>query len=67
MRYRKVRIPGDTYFCTVKLVDRQRNALVHHAEILREVMRKWRIAHPFHIDALVVFSASSCGLDTVSA
>ena len=49
--YRRLRIPGGTYFFTVNLRDRRSNLLVTHIAHLREAIRTSRARHPFHIDA----------------
>jgi putative transposase len=51
--YRRLRIPGATYFFTVNLLDRRSDLLAHIAE-LREAVRAVRAKWPFHIDAWVV-------------
>jgi REP-associated tyrosine transposase len=52
--YRRLRIPGATYFFTVNLLDRRSDLLVAHVAKLREVVRAVRSKWPFHIDAWVV-------------
>lgn len=54
MRCRRERVAGATYFFTVNSADRRIPLLVNHIGILREVMRKVMIHHPFHINAMVV-------------
>ena len=54
MRYRRSTLPGGTWFFTVNLQDRQSDLLVRHIELLREVIRGVRQAHPFEIVAMVV-------------
>ncbi|EXJ16494.1 REP-associated tyrosine transposase [Imhoffiella purpurea] len=53
--YRRVRVPGGTYFFTVNLLERYPNdLLVRHIDVLRESVRRVRRRYPFHIDAWVV-------------
>jgi putative transposase len=52
--YRRLRIPGATYFFTVNLLDRRSDLLVAHIVELREAVREVRRKWPFHIDAWVV-------------
>lgn len=54
MQYRRVRLPGGTYFLTVNLAERKRTLLVDNISLLREAAQKVKSAHPFHIDAMVV-------------
>jgi putative transposase len=52
--YRRNRIAGGTYFFTVTLKDRKSAWLVEHIGLLREAVRKTRLARPFAIEAWVV-------------
>ena len=52
--YRRNRIAGGPYFFTVTLRDRKSALLVKHIELLREAVRKTKLAKPFAIDAWVV-------------
>ncbi|TDK21488.1 transposase [Luteimonas aestuarii] len=52
--YRRVRVPGGTYFFTVDLLERQRCLLVEHIDLLRDSFRAARAARPFEIIAIVV-------------
>jgi putative transposase len=53
--YRRLRIPGGTYFFTVNLLERYPNdLLVRHIATLRDAVRRVRRHYPFHIDAWVV-------------
>ena len=54
MRYRRADMAGGSYFFTVNLLDRQQGLLVEYVNVLREVMRNVKSAHPFHIDAMVI-------------
>ncbi|HXS73786.1 MAG TPA: transposase [Rhodanobacteraceae bacterium] len=52
--YRRVRIPGGTYFFTVNLQQRDRSLLVEHVGHLRCAFRVARAERPFEIVAAVV-------------
>ncbi len=52
--YRRVLLPGATYFFTVNLLDRKRDLLVRHIDLLREAVRDVRTKRPFDIVAWVV-------------
>ena len=53
--YRRLRIPGGTYFFTVNLLERWPNdLLVRHIDVLRDAVRQTRRRYPFHVDAWVV-------------
>jgi len=52
--YRRVRIPGGSYFFTVDLSDRRSRLLVDRIGDLRDAVRRVRHHHPFDIDAWVV-------------
>ena len=52
--YRRNRVPGGSYFFTVKLLDRASRLLVEHIDLLRDSVRRVRRERPFHIDAWVV-------------
>ncbi len=53
--YRRIRIPGGTYFFTVNLLERYPNdLLVRHIAELRDAVRRVRRRRPFHVDAWVV-------------
>lgn len=50
--YRRAFIPGGTWFFTVNLLERHGNdLLIRETDLLRQVVRRVRQAHPFHIDA----------------
>jgi putative transposase len=53
-RYRNNRVPGMTYFFTVRLLDRNSTLLTDHFSAFGEAMRQARIRKPFHVDAWVV-------------
>ena len=53
--YRRIWVPGGTYFFTVNLLERQNNnLLVRNIGLLREVVRKVRNNHQFEIHGWVV-------------
>ena len=53
--YRRAWHPGGTYFFTVTLLQRRGNdLLVRHVDLLRDVIRRVRRAHPFTIHGWVV-------------
>jgi putative transposase len=53
-RYRDNRVPGMTYFFTVRLLDRNSTLLTDHFSAFGEAMRQARVRKPFHVDAWVV-------------
>jgi putative transposase len=52
--YRRVRVPGGTYFLTLTLLERRSDLLVRHIDVLRNAVRATRRERPFAIDAWVV-------------
>jgi len=52
--YRRVRVPGGTYFFTVNLADRSSRLLVERVDALRESVRETMRARPFASVAWVV-------------
>src|SRR3982751_1956114 len=52
--YRRIWIPGGTYFFTVALADRQSALLANHIAELRTAFRIARRARPFATDAIVI-------------
>ena len=53
--YIRNRIAGGCYFFTVNLLERHQNQLlVQQIDLLRDVVRRVRDRHPFHIDGWVV-------------
>jgi putative transposase len=53
--YRRVRVPGGTWFFTVNLLERRGNCLLtREIALLRAAVARVRSHHPFHIDAWVV-------------
>jgi putative transposase len=54
-QYRRVYVPGGSYFFTINLLERRENRLlVTHIDALREAVRKTKSERPFRIDAWVV-------------
>jgi putative transposase len=53
-QYVRAWIPGGTFFFTVALLERRRDLLVRHIDLLRECMRRVRKTRPFRIEAIVV-------------
>ena len=54
MQYRRSDVAGGSYFFTVNLLNRQQTLLIDHVDLLRDIIRKVKYAHPFHIDAMVI-------------
>lgn len=52
--YRRVWVPGGTYFFTVNLLERRRALLVDHVAALRDAFTATRRDWPFHVIAMVV-------------
>jgi len=52
--YRHNRVPGGTFFFTVRLLDRNATLLTDHFSAFGEAMRQARSKRPFHVDAWVV-------------
>lgn len=52
--YRRIWMPGGTYFFTVAIADRESKLLVDHIHDLREAFRAVRSVRPFSVDAIVV-------------
>jgi REP-associated tyrosine transposase len=52
--YRRHYVPGGCYFFTVNLLERKRNLLTDHIDLLRDSVRIVRRLYPFYIDAWVV-------------
>jgi putative transposase len=52
--YRDNRVPGGTFFFTVRLLDRESTLLTDHFSAFGEAMRQARSRKPFHVDAWVV-------------
>jgi putative transposase len=54
VRYRRLHIPGGTYFFTLTLADRCATLLVDHITALRQAFRVTKAKAPFAIDAIVI-------------
>ncbi len=52
--YRRVWVPGGTYFFTVNLLDRRQRLLVEHVDALRVAFRQTHAQRPFEILAIVI-------------
>ena len=52
--YRDNRVPGGTFFFTVRLLQRGSTLLTDHISAFGEAMRLARVRKPFHVDAWVV-------------
>lgn len=52
--YRDNRVPGGTFFFTVRLLERGSTLLTDHISAFGEAMRLARVRKPFHVDAWVV-------------
>ncbi len=53
--YRRIYLPGATWFFTVNLAERKGNRLlVDRIDVLRESFIRVRKKHPYHIDAIVI-------------
>lgn len=52
--YRRVWVPGGTYFFTANLLERRRRLLVEHIDLLRDAFRAAKAARPFDLLAIVV-------------
>ena len=53
-QYRRVFVPGGTYFFTVTLADRQAQTLVEHINVLRASYARVQTQHPFRTLAICV-------------
>lgn len=52
--YRRLRVPGATYFFTVNLAERGSSVLCDQIDLLRDAYRVTAAEHPIHCDAMVV-------------
>ena len=52
--YPRVWVQGGTYIFTMNLLERRRDLLVEHIDLLRDAFRTAREARPFHLLAIVV-------------
>lgn len=56
--YIRRRVPGATYFFTIRLADRHSDLLLRRIALLRQAMRATLDRYPFHINAIVVLPAT---------
>jgi putative transposase len=63
--YRDNRVPGATFFFTVRLLDRDSTLLTDHFAAFGEAMRQARIRKPFHVDAWVVLPSHAHAIWTL--
>ena len=52
--YRRMHVPGGTYFFTVNLLERRRQLLVEHVDLLRIAFAEAKKYRPFEIIAIVI-------------
>ena len=52
--YRDNRVPGGTFFFTVRLLDRGSTLLTDHISAFGDAIRQARVRRPFHVDGWVV-------------
>ncbi|MFC5510879.1 transposase [Massilia jejuensis] len=52
--YRDNRVPGGTFFFTVRLLDRGSTLLTDHISAFGDAIRQARVRKPFHVDGWVV-------------
>ena len=52
--YRANRVPGGTFFFTVRLLDRGSSLLTDHIAAFGDAIRQARVRKPFHVDGWVV-------------
>ncbi len=52
--YRRLRVPGATYFFTVNLAERGETVLTDHIDLLREAYRLTAVEHPIRCEAMVI-------------
>jgi Transposase and inactivated derivatives len=52
--YRRIRVPGGTYFFTVNLLERNRRLLVEHVDLLRASFRAAHAVRPFKVLAIAI-------------
>jgi putative transposase len=53
-RYIRAFVPGGTFFFTVAILERRRQLLTEHVDLLRNAFSAARARRPFRIDAIVV-------------
>ena len=54
MRYRRIHVPGATYFFTINLANRASTLLIDHIDTFRDAVRRVKAGYPFNIVAWVV-------------
>lgn len=54
MYYRRIFIPGATYFITVNLLDRKSTLLIDHIQSLRHSFQRTKKLYPFAIEGIVI-------------
>ena len=54
VQYRRLYVPGGTYFFTVTLRNRKSDWLIKYVNQLKDAMHRIKIIHPYRIIALVV-------------
>src|SRR5690349_19177059 len=54
MNYRRLYIPGASYFLTLGLADRKQTLLTKNIKLLRSAFIYTKMRHPFSIDAIVI-------------
>tara|TARA_R110000868_G_scaffold360413_3_gene622417 strand:+ start:237 stop:746 length:510 start_codon:yes stop_codon:yes gene_type:complete len=54
MRYRRLYVPGGSYFFTIVLMNRKSTLLVDNIDKLKSAFKKVKTNHPFKIDAIVI-------------
>ena len=59
--YRRHRVPGETYFFTVNLLERRSRLLIEHVNIFRVAVLHVRANHLFHIDAWTLLPDFAAG------
>ncbi|MGB4860188.1 MAG: hypothetical protein WBP11_12800 [Dokdonella sp.] len=66
--YLRLRVKGGTYFFTVNLAERHRNALlVDHIGLLKQAFRETRVERPFTMPAFVILPEHLHSLWTLPA
>ena len=65
--YRHNRVPGDTYFFTVRLRNKNSSLLTEHISAFGEAIRQTRSRKPFHVDAWVVLPDHAHAIWTLPA
>lgn len=63
--YRHNRVPGRTYYFTVRLADHRSTLLTDHIAAFGEAIRQVRTKRPFHVDAWVALPAHAHAIWTL--